>query len=252
MNISLPINEKNRPSGVLQRGRFFPFSLGNRLALCASMVRRGTALTDVGTDHAYLPVWLAKRGFIRSAVAADIRPGPLKRARANILRYGVSDKVSVRLSDGLDQVRPPEAEDLTIAGMGGLMMIRILDRAPWLRKPDRRIILQPMTKAENLRRYLAGSGFFVVREKAAEEDGHIYTVMQVSYRPEERQENEMFYWVGRITSETAEGKKYLEHQKRRLKRRAKGLFTAGSTRQAEYFFSLAAQIEKMLSAGPAE
>ena len=216
------------------------------------MVRRGTALTDVGTDHAYLPVWLAKQNLIRNAVAADIRPGPLERARANILRYGVADKVSARLSDGLDQIRPQEAEDLTIAGMGGLMMIHILDRVPWLREPDRRIILQPMTKAENLRRYLGGCGFFVVREKAAEEDGHIYTVMQVSYRPQERQKNEMFYWVGRITAETAEGKKYLELQKRRLNRRAKGLFTAGNTQQAKHFFSLAAEIEQMLSAGPAE
>ncbi|MCI1966804.1 MAG: class I SAM-dependent methyltransferase [Oscillospiraceae bacterium] len=227
------------------------FSLGSRLALCAAMVRPGTALADVGTDHAYLPVWLAKQGLIRSAVAADIRQGPLDRARANIARYGVSNLVSARLSDGLDQIEPREAEDLVIAGMGGLMMIHILKRAPWLKEPARRLILQPMTKAETLRKFLADEGFFIERELAAEEDGHVYSVMQVSYSPQKRRENELFYYIGKITAETAQGRKYLQLQNRRLKRRANGLSKAGNISQANHFFSLAAQIETLLSSAPA-
>lgn len=222
------------------------FSLGNRLALCASMVREGTALADVGTDHAYLPVWLAKRGLIRSAVAADIRPGPLARARANIERFEVSGLVSARLSDGLDRIEPREAEDIVIAGMGGLMMTRILGRALWLKEPEHRLILQPMTKAEELRAFLAREGFAVLREQAAEEDGHIYSVMQVSFCPRERRESELFYYIGKMTAESEQGRSYLELQKRRLEKRAKGLFQAGNVRDADRFFSLAAEIEKML------
>ncbi len=222
------------------------FSLGNRLALCASLVRRGTALADVGTDHAYLPVWLAKQGLVRSAVAADLRPGPLGRARANIERYGVSSVVSARLSDGLEQIEPCEAEDIVIAGMGGLMMVHILEQAPWLREPDRRLILQPMTKAEELRAYLAREGYSVLREQAVEEEGHVYAVMQVSFGPRQPQENELFCTIGRMTAETESGKKYLTIQKRRLEKRANGLFKTGSIQEARHFMSLAAEIDKIL------
>jgi tRNA (adenine22-N1)-methyltransferase len=210
------------------------------------MVRGGTALADVGTDHAYLPVWLAKRGLIRSAIAADVRPGPLSRARENIARFEVSKVVSARLSDGLDRIEPREAEDIVIAGMGGLMMVHILGRVPWLKEPERRIILQPMTKAEELRAFLVRAGFSVVREQAAEEDGHVYSVMQVGFNPLEQQETELFYYIGRMTAETPQGRSYLELQKRRLKKRADGLFRAGSIREADRFFSLAFEIEKML------
>jgi tRNA (adenine22-N1)-methyltransferase len=225
------------------------FSLGRRLSLCASMVRDGTSLVDVGTDHAYLPVWLAKQGLIRCAIAVDIRPGPLERARFNIERYGVQDLVSVRLSDGLERILPHEAEDIVIAGMGGLMMIHILQQTPWLKSSNRRLILQPMTKAEELRCYLSKNGFFVEQEMAAAEDGHIYSVMQVSFRPEMRQEDALFCYIGKMTPETDEGKKYLELQKRRLKKRANGLNKAGTGKEANRLFSLASEIERILSTG---
>lgn len=248
MNTSRPISKSKRPPGVARRARPL-FSLGNRLSLCASMVRVGTALADVGTDHAYLPVWLAKQGLIRSAVAADIRPGPLERASANIARYGVEDLVSARLSDGLDRIKPNEAEDVVIAGMGGLMMVHILERAPWLKETGRRLILQPMTKAEKLRGFLVRQGFLIEREQAVEEEGHVYSVMRVFFCPQERQEGELFDYIGRMTAETAQGKKYLEIQKRRLERRADGLFKSGSVRDADRFSFLASEIGKMLSSG---
>ena len=196
-----------------------------------------------------MPVWLAKQARIRSAVAADIRKGPLARAHANIERFGVQSIVSARLSDGLDRIEAWEAEDIVIAGMGGLMMAQILDRAPWVREPGHRLVLQPMTKAEELRAFLMRSGFFVEREEAAEEDGHIYSVMQVSLCPQPRRENELYYYIGRMTAETPQGRSYLELQKRRLEKRANGLFRAGSVRDADRFFSLASEIEKMLSFG---
>ena len=119
------------------------FQLGSRLGLCAAMVRPGCRLADIGTDHGYLPVWLAKTGVIRSAVAADVREGPLQSARQNIERYGVEEQVTARLSDGLDLVSAQEADDIVIAGMGGELIARLVDRAAWLRDPQKHLILQP-------------------------------------------------------------------------------------------------------------
>ena len=95
------------------------FVLSPRLAMCASFVRRGCRMADIGTDHAYLPVWLVKSGYIKSAVAADIRPGPLENGRRTIQTYHVQRQVSTRLTDGLLQISPEECDDIVIAGMGG-------------------------------------------------------------------------------------------------------------------------------------
>ncbi len=127
------------------------------------MVRPGCALADVGTDHAYLPVWLAFHGLISGAVATDLRPGPLNRARENILRYGGSDRVAARLADGLSGVSPEEADDVVIAGMGGKMIARIISEAEWLKNGEKHLILQPMTSVEDLRTFLAEEGFAVRR-----------------------------------------------------------------------------------------
>ena len=93
------------------------FQLGPRLALCAALVRLGSSLCDVGTDHAYLPIWLLKTGKISRALACDINPGPLEAARRDGEKYGVGEELSFRLSDGLRAVSPQEAEDTVIAGM---------------------------------------------------------------------------------------------------------------------------------------
>ena len=102
------------------------FELDERLALCASFVRENSRLADVGTDHAFLPVKLAAEGKILSAVASDVRTGPLKNAESNIRLYGVEDKVRAVLSDGLDDISPELADDIVIAGMGGDLMAGII------------------------------------------------------------------------------------------------------------------------------
>jgi tRNA (adenine22-N1)-methyltransferase len=223
------------------------FSLGARLALCASMVRQGTALADVGTDHAYLPVWLALRGAIRSAVAVDIRPGPLERAKQNIEKFKVEEQVKARLSDGLDAVRPEEADDIVIAGMGGEMILNIVGRAAWLRNPQKNLILQPMTKEEELRRGLLKLGFFVCQEQAVQEDYHVYTVMRCVYSPEWKPQNEaLFPYIGLLTGETPAGRAYLEREKKRLKNYIRGLEASGDDSGASMLRKLCEQLEAML------
>ncbi len=222
------------------------FSLGGRLALCASLVRPGSRLVDVGTDHAYLPVWLALAGRIGRAVAADVRPGPLARAERNIRKYGVEATVRARLSDGLDAVSPQEADDIVFAGMGGLLISRILLRTPWLRDPAKRLILQPMTSVEELRRSLSEQGFAVLRERAACEDGHVYTAMLCGYDPANRMTGRLYPYVGRISADTPENRLYLARRMAPLKKRADGLRREGDRKAAEELDEVRGRIAAML------
>ncbi len=91
------------------------------------MVSPGCRLADVGTDHAYIPIYLMQNGVIPQAVAMDINQGPLLRATENIRRYGLTGRIETRLSDGLEKLQAGEADTILIAGMGGLLMVRILE-----------------------------------------------------------------------------------------------------------------------------
>ena len=104
--------------------------LSPRLALIAGWVPPGAKLADVGTDHAYLPVWLTLHGRVVSAIASDLRKGPLERARATGRTYG-AEGIDFRLGDGLAFIRPDEADTIVIAGMGGENIAQILAGAPW-------------------------------------------------------------------------------------------------------------------------
>lgn len=153
-------------------------TLSLRLHAAAAWVPPQARLCDVGTDHATLPIWLMQQGRVRSAVATDIRPGPLERARRNVERYGYGGQIALRLCDGLAAVRPEEADAVTICGMGGNMMASILAAAPWTRE-NTALILQPMKSQDELRRWLAGHGYVIRRERVLWEEGHWYTLLDV-------------------------------------------------------------------------
>lgn len=228
------------------------FSLEARLALCASMVRPGAALADVGTDHAYLPVWLVKNGVVPRAVASDVRPGPLERAKRNIERYGVSGAVETRLCDGLDGIRPEEADDVVIAGMGGLLMAEIIERTAWLKDEHKRLILQPMTREEELRRSLFKNGFSVLCEQAVLEGRHVYTVMLCGWERPSRPLDELFPYIGLLKANTPAGQAYLRREQKRLQNRATGLLARGNADEASELLRLRSRIGTMLAAQETE
>lgn len=148
-----------------------------RLRLIAGWVPEGAYLADIGTDHAYLPNWLRLRGVIRGAVASDLRPGPLERARATGKLYG-TDRIEYRLCSGLSGIRPTEADTIVIAGMGGETILSILKAAPWVADGRHTLLLQPQTHEELVRRYLAENGLAITREKLVYDRGTLYTVME--------------------------------------------------------------------------
>lgn len=154
------------------------FRLSTRLQTAALWVRAGNVVADIGTDHGYLPIYLIKNHISEHVIAMDVRKGPLEKARKNAAEYGVKDSVDFRLSDGLSRLLPGEAGTITICGMGGRLMQRILEAGADKIAPDTQLILSPQSEIGEFRRYLFYSGFKTVREDMLKEDGQFYLMME--------------------------------------------------------------------------
>ena len=171
--------------------------LGKRLSAAAELCREGSFIADVGTDHAYLPIALWQKGRIRGGVASDINQGPIDRARAHISEYGAAGAISAIRCDGLSELEPYAPEDIFILGMGGELIVRILENAPWTRNKGTRLILQPMTHPEAVRAFLWDNGYGIFSEKLVKEE-RIYHVIGAEYAGELTEYDEMELLFGKI------------------------------------------------------
>ncbi len=152
-----------------------------RLLAAAQLVPPGAAVADIGTDHAYLPVWLLKQGRVCNAIAADLRQGPLDRARLTAREFDCRENIDFRLCDGLADIRPDEVDCIVIAGMGGETISAILQAAPWIRDARYTLILQPMSAQNDLRRWLWQQGFSLEREQLVCEGDKLYNIMTARF-----------------------------------------------------------------------
>ncbi|MBQ9783660.1 MAG: SAM-dependent methyltransferase [Clostridia bacterium] len=157
-----------------------PPKLSKRLDCAASFVRPNSFVADVGTDHAYLPIALAAAGRICGGVVSDIHKGPIDRATAHIREWGMEDRLTPVLCDGLAEIEPYAPDDILILGMGGELIADILRRAPWTKRPGVRLILQPMTHPELLRRFLLSESYTILDEALVKEE-KIYQILCVEY-----------------------------------------------------------------------
>ena len=148
-----------------------------RLKLAAEYCLPCKKIIDVGCDHAYLCLHLVERGA-ESAFASDIRPGPLAAAKEHIAACGMADRVQAVLCPGLEAFGPQDADTVSICGMGGEMIASILEAAPWTAKGDHKLVLQPMTNGNRLRKWLAENGYAIEKEALAREGERLYVVMQ--------------------------------------------------------------------------
>lgn len=198
--------------------------INDRLLTAIPFVREGKTFCDVGTDHAYLPIYLMNKGKINRAIAADINRGPLDKAEENIEKYGYKNQISTVLCDGLTKVSSNEAEDIAIFGMGGELIIKIIDEAKWLKDCEKRLILQPMTHPEKLRSYLAEKGFNIIGEAISLDRGKIYQTICAQYDGEIRQYDDFTLSYGNFLLD--EGNVLLEilmqSDKRKLERKIEG------------------------------
>ncbi len=152
-----------------------------RLLSVAKFVRRGARFADVGTDHAYLPIFLLTEGIIDRAVCSDINAGPLDNARATAAERGVCDKIDFYLADGAAALSELGITDMAVCGMGGELISEIIEKAPFIKERRVRLILQPMTRQEHLREYLYKSGFSIVGEDYAAAGGKSYSIIAAEY-----------------------------------------------------------------------
>ena len=154
--------------------------ISKRLELVASFVPQGAILLDVGSDHAYLPIELVERGKIESAIAGEVVEGPYQSAVKNVEAHGLKEKIQVRLANGL--VAFEEADQvsvITIAGMGGRLIARILEEGLDKLANVERLILQPNNREDDLRIWLQENGFQIVAESILEEAGKFYEILVV-------------------------------------------------------------------------
>lgn len=204
-----------------------------RLLAVADMVRQGSRVADIGTDHAYLPVHLVENGIAPSAIASDLRSGPCASAAKTVAAAGLTDKISVRQGDGLSSVAAEETDDIVIAGMGGETIAAVLTAAPWVRQERLRLILQPMSKVEVLHRYLMRSGFAIDRELTVQ-DGHDYVLLCAHFAALPPIEDPFLFWRGGFS--VPEGRRYWQKTAAYLRVRA----AHGETALAEIADRLAA------------
>ena len=212
----------------MMEGRTLLIHLDERLSACAGMLS-GRPLADIGTDHAYLPLYAVISGIAPRAVAADVREGPLARAREHVKKYGAEGRIRLCLSDGLHNVLPEEADDIVIAGMGGETILQILSEAEWVRDPAKRLILQPMSKEENLRRWLKEQGFTLEREEAVISSGKVYAVMQASFTGKSKNSGDLFPYIGILTGCTEAEVVYINKKMQSLEKQRSGLADTGET-----------------------
>lgn len=207
--------------------------LDSRLDMVASLVRQGSVVADIGTDHAYLVCYLLQKGIISKAVAADLRKGPLENARQTVELCGVSDSVKLILSDGLEKIEPYSCDDIVLAGMGGILISEILEKAKWVFDEKIHIVAQPMTHAEVLRTFLITNGFSILQEKTAADQKHCYCAISAVYTGEIKQCPSWYSYLGEVIKNGDDtSKRYVMKVYTSLKKKYDALFESGRNDEA--------------------
>ena len=149
-------------------------SLSDRLSMVSFLLGNANVIADVGCDHGYLPIYLLESGAYLSAIAMDVNEGPLRKARGNIMLHNLSERIDIRLSDGVSKLTVGEADSISICGMGGNVMMHIFDCGETVFKSTSVIVIQPQSEYALLRKYLLENGYVFDDEDIVFEDGKYY------------------------------------------------------------------------------
>ncbi|MEE1198779.1 MAG: class I SAM-dependent methyltransferase [Acutalibacteraceae bacterium] len=221
------------------------YTLSERLKVIADKITGGR-VADIGTDHAYLPIYLIKTGKASRVLACDIKEKPLQNAAKNIQKTNTKN-IELRLSDGLAGVGADEADTIVIAGMGGEVIAGILNRCNWIKNAGYKLLLQPMTSADFLRQFLLDNGFFIESETAVLDAGKLYTVISCAFSGEKQTVSDAFIFTGRLDPKEPTARLYIEKQLKRLRKCQNNLENI-ETEKDKYFYykNIADDITKLL------
>ncbi len=221
-----------------------------RLKAIAHMIAPCNCMADIGTDHGYLPVWLCLEDRCKTAIAADINPSPLARAEETVRRFGMLDRISLRLGGGAEPLSPGEADTIVIAGMGGLLIGEILKADPEVFGQAKQILLQPMSSIPELREQLYSMGYSIQNESLVPEEEKLYHILSVEKIPEVEEFAPIDFVLGRQLCKTQPEHfpRYLAAQKERFSRKLAGMQAgkASDTRAMEKTKEILHRIEELL------
>lgn len=189
--------------------------LSKRLLTVASMVENDSVVADIGTDHAYIPIYLVEQGVCKKAIAMDVNPGPLERAREHILASGLSEQIVTRLSDGLAKLSENEADTYVIAGMGGPLMVSILARRMDLLQKGKTLVLQPQSEIGEVREFLIHNHYKIIQEEMFYDMEKTYVAMKAIISKESITYTKTQYIFGKLLLENLNPVlfEYLQKQK---------------------------------------
>lgn len=153
--------------------------LSKRMQSVADMIQPCDAVGDIGCDHAFVSIYLVEQRRAKRVIASDVRRGPIAIAKRNIEAMNLSDQIEIRMGDGLDTIVPGEVNAVVLAGMGGMLMIDILERGEEVVTRCDQLVLQPQSDIEKVRRYLAEKGYHLADEQMLIDAGKYYNLLDV-------------------------------------------------------------------------
>ncbi|GAA0747265.1 class I SAM-dependent methyltransferase [Clostridium oceanicum] len=189
--------------------------ISNRLKTVALMVDKCEKIVDVGTDHAYIPIYLLNKGLCKYAIASDINKGPIDKAKINIVRENLDKNIECRLGPGLTTVSPKEVQGAIIAGMGGHMIKDILEESKDVFKSLDFLVLQPVQNPDALRCYLYKNGYEIIEEQLAVDENRFYEIIKIKYdKIRVPIEDDIYYEIGKdlIDKKHPLLKRFLNHK----------------------------------------
>lgn len=154
--------------------------LSPRLYAISRLIQPGRVCADIGADHAQLAIFLVEQKLAPRVIVTDIAREPYERAQKAAIGSPWAHLIDLRQGDGLQPLKPGEADTVIIAGLGGDAIADILC-SDWNKSESfEQYIMQPMSRAWVLRNTLAERGWTITTEQVIRERARFFIVIEAA------------------------------------------------------------------------